>query len=65
MRKHTIIVLILFVYMSGMTIWGYRKGAVSDTEALLGFIAMCVILTILWFIYRKKQRYRDNRKKNL
>jgi high-affinity Fe2+/Pb2+ permease len=63
-KKATIIVAVLFVYMTGMTIWGYRKGTVGMTEALMGFGGMCVILVILWFAYRKRQQYREQRRKD-
>jgi len=62
MKKYTIIVLILFVYAVGMFIWGYQKGTVTGTEALLGSAGMSVVLVILWFLYRKRQQYRDRMK---
>jgi len=64
MKKYTIIVFALFVYMTGMTIWGYQKGTVTGTEALLGTAVMSVVLVILWFVYRKRQQYRDEIRKN-
>jgi predicted small integral membrane protein len=61
-KKATIIVAVLFLYMAGMTIWGYSKGTVEMDEALLSFSGMCLILVFLWFAYRKRQRYRDERR---
>ena len=62
MKKYTIIVLALFLYAVAMFTWGYQKGTVTGTEALLGTAAMSVVLVILWFVYRKRQRYRDSMK---
>lgn len=62
-KKATIVVACLFVYMSAMTIWGYRNETISETEALIGFGAMCLILVILWFVYRKRERFREERRK--
>lgn len=62
MKKYTIIVVVLFVYSLIMTIWGYRNGTVTTLEAILGLGGMTVVLVILWFVYRKKQQYRDKRK---
>ncbi|MDR1729445.1 MAG: hypothetical protein LBR52_02150 [Prevotellaceae bacterium] len=64
MKKYTIIVLALFVYAVGMFGWGYTKGTVSETEALLGIAAMSVVLVLLWFLYRRRERYREEAKKN-
>ena len=61
MKKYTIIVLILFVYMVGMTTWGYLKGSVTGTEALSGFAGMSVVLVVLWFLYRRREQYRRER----
>ena len=62
MKKYTIIVLALFVYAVAVFIWGYQKGTVTGTEALLGTALMGVVLVVLWFVYRKRQRYRDEMK---
>ena len=62
MKKYTIIVLILFAYVVGMFIWGYQKGTVTGTEALLYSALMSIVLVILWFVYRKRQQYRDKMK---
>ena len=48
--------------MAGMTIWGYLKGTITGMEALLGFAGMSVVLVILWFVYRRRQQFRDERK---
>ncbi len=59
MKKYTIIVLALFAYAIGMFIWGYTKGTISGTDALIGTGVMSVILIALWFIYRQRERYRE------
>ncbi|MCB9017789.1 MAG: hypothetical protein WCU80_08250 [Paludibacteraceae bacterium] len=61
MRKPTLLVPILFVYSAGMAIWGYVKGTIDGKEALLFMGLMCVMLVILWFLYRKKEKYRIER----
>jgi len=62
MKKYTIIVLILFVYAVGMFTWGYTKGTITGTEAVLYSVGMSVVLVILWFLYRKREQYRDRMK---
>ena len=64
MKKYTIIVFALFVYMTGMTVWGYQKGSVTGTQALLGFAGMCVVLVALWFLYRRREQFRRERHEN-
>jgi len=64
MKKYTIIVLALFAYAIGMFVWGYTKGTISETEALLGTVAMSVVLTALWFVYRRRERYREELRKS-
>ena len=63
MKKYTIIVLVLFIYMAGMFAWGYTKGTATATQALTGAAITSVILVILWFLYRKRQQFRDEVKK--
>jgi len=50
--------------MVGMTVWGYLKGTITGVEALLGFAGMSVVLVVLWFVYRRRQQFRDERKGN-
>jgi membrane protein implicated in regulation of membrane protease activity len=64
MKKYTIIVLILFAYMVGMFIWGYQTGNITGMEALIYAAFMSVVLVILWFVYRRRQQFRDERKRN-
>ena len=47
MKKGTMIVLILFIYMLGMGIWGYNKGTVDGVEVICYIVGMSVLLAIL------------------
>lgn len=65
MRKPTLLVPILFVYALGMTIWGYTKGDIDLNYAFIFMGAMSVLLAILWFLYRKKEKFRAEREADL
>ncbi|MCQ2218422.1 MAG: hypothetical protein MJZ33_08075 [Paludibacteraceae bacterium] len=65
MRKPTLLVPILFVYALGMTIWGYVKGTIDLMGAISFMGMMCVLLGLLWFMYRKKEKYREEREAEL
>ena len=65
MKKGTMIVLILFIYMLGMGIWGYNKGTVDGVEVICYIVGMSVLLAILLFLYNKKDKYKNDRNKDL
>lgn len=65
MRKPTLLVPILFVYALGMTVWGYVKGDIDLAYAFTFMGAMSVLLAVLWFLYRKKEKYRAEREADL
>jgi len=65
MRKPTLLVPILFVYALGMTVWGYCKGTIDLMGALSFMGIMSVLLILLWFLYRKKEKYREEREQML
>ncbi len=62
MKKYTIIVLALFAYAVGMFVWGYTRGTVTEMQALLGIALMSVVLVVLWFVYRRRERYREKQR---
>lgn len=55
------LVPILFVYALGMTIWGYFKGTIDLMESFAFMGMMCVLLALLWYMYRKKEKFREER----
>ncbi len=63
MKKYTIIVFALFLYAVGMFVWGYTKGTVTEMKALLGMAFMSVVLVALWFVYRRREKYREELRK--
>ena len=65
MRKPTLLVPILFVYALGMTVGGYYKGTIDLMGALSFMGILSVLLILLWFLYRKKEKYREEREQML
>ncbi|HOU67749.1 MAG TPA: hypothetical protein PKW49_04075 [Paludibacteraceae bacterium] len=65
MRKPTLLVPILFVYSFGMAIWGYMKENITFNEMLVFMGVMTLVLVVLWFLYRKKEKYAKERDERL
>ncbi|HOI27002.1 MAG: hypothetical protein M0P12_05705 [Paludibacteraceae bacterium] len=65
MRKPTLLVPILFVYSFGMAIWGYTKENITLNEMFVFMGVMTLVLVVLWFLYRKKEKYAKERDERL
>ena len=61
-KKHKLIVGLLFVYMTGMYIYFFpRNNEMSDVEkwAIVG--VSFLLLVILWFVLKRRDRLRSRR----
>ncbi len=61
-KKHKLIVGLLFVYMTGMYIYFFpRNNEMSDVEkwAIVG--VSYLLLVILWFVLKRRDRLRGRR----
>ena len=65
-NKHTLIVSLLFVYMTGMFIYFFpRNTEMSETEKWIIVAISYVLLIILWFTLRQKYRLRKKNEEEL
>ena len=65
-KKHTLIVSLLFVYMTGMFFYFFpRNTEMSETEKWLVVAVSYVLLIILWFTLRQKYRLRKKNEDEL
>ncbi len=62
-KKHKLIVGLLFVYMSGMYIYFFpRNNEMSDVEKWAIVAVSYLLLVILWFVLKRRDRLRDKYK---
>ena len=65
-KKHTLIVSLLFVYMTEMFFYFFpRNTEMSETEKWLIVAVSYVLLIILWFTLRQKYRLRKKNEDEL
>ena len=65
-KKHKLIVGLLFVYMTGMYIYFFpRNNEMSDGEKWATVGASVVMLTLLWFLLKKRQKLRREREEDI
>ena len=59
-KKHKLIVGLLFVYMTGMFIYFFpRNNEMSDGEKWAILAVSYLLLVILWFVLKKRDRLRS------
>jgi preprotein translocase subunit SecG len=68
-RKSTWLSLALFIYVSVMAVYMLpRNGEMSDKEKYITLFASYIIVIVLWFVLRKKeklqQKYREKEQKD-
>lgn len=62
-KKHKLIVGLLFVYMTGMYIYFFpRNNEMSDVEKWAIVAVSYLLLVILWFVLKRRDRLRDKYK---
>ena len=65
-KKHKLIVGLLFAYMTGMFVYFFpRNTEMSNTEKWITIGTSCVVLTILWFLLRKREKLRREREEEM
>ena len=65
-KKHNLIVGLLFVYMTGMYVYFFPRNNEMETAEKWAIIAVSyIILVILWFVMRGRERLRNKREKEL
>ena len=65
-KKHNLVVGLLFAYTTGMYIYFFPKNSeMSTTEKWAIVAASYIILIILWFVMRGRDRLRSKREKEL
>ena len=61
-KKHKLIVGLLFVYMTGMYIYFFpRNNEMSDVEKWVIVGVSYLLLVILWFVLKRRDRLRGRR----
>ena len=61
-KKHKLIVGLLFVYMTGMFIYFFpRNNEMSEVEKWVMVGVSYLLLVILWFVLKKRDRLRRKR----
>ena len=61
-KKHKLIVGLLFVYMTGMYVYFFpRNNEMSDTEKWVIVAVSYLLLVILWFVLKRRDRLRNKR----
>ncbi len=62
LKRHIVIPLLLFIYVIIMVVMAYPKYQESGNwSEFIIVLAICLILIVaLFFIYKKKERIRDN-----
>lgn len=61
-KKHKLIVGLLFVYMTGMYVYFFpRNNEMSDTEKWAIVAVSYLLLVILWFVLKRRDRLRSKR----
>lgn len=62
LRKSTWLTLALFIYVSAMAVYFLpRNTEISDTEKYITVGAAYVIVLVLWFVLRKKEKFKERR----
>ena len=65
-RKSTWMPLILLIYTTGMAIYFLpRNTEISDTEKWLTIGAAYLIVALLWWVLRKKEKLMEQRNKDI
>ena len=65
-RKSTWMPLILLIYTTGMAIYFLpRNTEISDTEKWLTIGAAYLIVALLWWVRRKKEKLMEQRNKDI
>ncbi len=65
-KKHNLVTGLLFIYTTGMYIYFFPKNSeLSTTEKWAIVAASYIILTILWFVMRGRDRLRRKREKEM
>ena len=66
LRKSTWMPLILLIYTTGMAIYFLpRNTEISDTEKWLTIGAAYLIVALLWWVLRKKEKLMEQRNKDI
>ncbi|MDR2816805.1 MAG: hypothetical protein LBB62_08925 [Proteiniphilum sp.] len=65
LKKSTWLALALFVYVTAMAVYFLpRNTEIGSTEKYVTFGASYVIVLLLWFVLRKKEKLRERRKED-
>lgn len=65
-RKSNWLTILLLVYVTAMAVYLVpRNTETGDTEKYITVAASYVIVLLLWFVLRKKEKLADERKKDL
>lgn len=65
-KKHKLIVGTLFVYMTGMYLYFFpRNTEMSDVEKWMIVVVSYVLLVILWFVLKHRDKLRKKRETEL
>ena len=65
-RKSTWMPLALLIYTTGMAIYFLPKNSeISDTEKWATFVASYVIIALLWYVLRMKEKRMERRNKEI
>ena len=65
-RKSTWMPLVLLIYTTGMAIYFLPKNSeISDTEKWATFVASYVIIALLWYVLRMKEKRMERRNKEI
>ena len=65
-RKSTWMPLALLIYTTGMAIYFLPKNSeISDTDKWATFVASYVIIALLWYVLRMKEKRMERRNKEI
>lgn len=66
LRKSTWLALALFIYISAMAVYFLpRNTEISETEKYITLGVSYIIVIVLWFVLRKKEKFKERREKDV
>lgn len=66
LKKSTWITLALFIYVSIMAVYFLpRNSVIGDTEKYITLGASYLIVALLWFVLRRKEKFKEEREEDM
>ncbi|MCD7901744.1 MAG: hypothetical protein LUH22_18380 [Bacteroides sp.] len=66
LKKSTWVTLALFIYVSAMAVYFLpRNTVIGDTEKYVTLGVSYLIVALLWFVLRKKEKFKEQREEEM